>query len=148
MKRVIIASNNLNNAPSIDNPHYRKTIYKDAVDFEQFDKGLKNNKGESEYLLYVFYDTPGQIHHRVGEFLNTNGYLKKLYLDDFEAAQDYLNDGGSPDKVKYTIGDTTFQVQKKKKSILVSQPNGSWEMPRTQAARLYEQLYRSNKGDN
>lgn len=143
-----MASNSLNNAPGFDNPHYRKTIYKDAIDYEEFDRGWKNNLGESESLLYIFYDTPGEIHRRVGEFLNTDGNIRKLYLSEFEAAQDYLNDGGSPDKVRYTIGDTTFQVQKGKKSILVSQPNGSWEMPRVKAARLYEQLYKSSEGES
>jgi len=99
-------------------------------------------------FLYIFYDTPGQISHRVAEFIIDNGVPRRIYQDAFEAAQDYLNDGGSPDKVKYSIGDTTFQVQKGKKSILVSQPSGSWVMPRTQAARLYEQLYKSSEGDN
>lgn len=108
----------------------------------------ETDREQIKNFLYIFYDTPGQISHRVAEFVITNGVPRRIYLDDFEAARDYLNDGGSPDKVKYTIGDTTFQVQKKKKSILVSQPNGSWEMPRAKAARLYEQLYKSNKGDN
>ena len=99
-------------------------------------------------FLYIFYDTPGQISHRVAEFLIDNGRPRRIYLDDFEAAQDYLNDGGSPNKVKYSIGDTTFQVQKGKKSILVSQPKGSWEMPRVKAARLYEQLYKSSEGES
>lgn len=120
------------------------TVYEDRIPVvaEETDREQINN------ILYVFYDIPNQISHRVAEFVITNGIPRRIYLDDFEAAQDYLIDGGSPDKVKYTIGDTTFQVQKKKKSILVSQPNGSWEMPRAKAARLYEQLYKSNKGDN
>ena len=108
----------------------------------------ETDREQIKNFLYIFYDTPGQISHRVAEFVITNGVPRRIYLDDFEAAQDYLNDGGSPDKVKYTIGDTTFQVQKRKKSILVSQPGGSWEMPRAKAARLYEQLYKSSEGDN
>lgn len=108
----------------------------------------ETDREQIKNFLYIFYDTPGQISHRVAEFVITNGVPRRIYLDDFEAAQDYLNDGGSPDKVKYTIGDTTFQVQKGKKSILVSQPSGSWEMPRVKAARLYEQMYKSNEGDN
>lgn len=127
MKRVIITS----------------TVYEDRLPIGSSEIGRE----QINNILYVFYDIPNQISHRVAEFVITNGVPRRIYLDDFEAAQDYLNDGGSPDKVKYTIGDTTFQVQKKKKSILVSQPNGSWEMPRAQAARLYEQLYKSNKGD-
>lgn len=108
----------------------------------------ETDREQIKNFLYIFYDTPGQISHRVAEFVITNGVPRRIYLDDFEAAQDYLNDGGSPDKVKYTIGDTTFQVQKGKKSILVSQPSSSWEMPRVKAARLYEQMYKSNEGDN
>ena len=107
----------------------------------------ETDREQIKNFLYLFYDTPGQISHRVAEFVITNGVPRRIYLDDFEAAQDYLNDGGSPDKVKYTIGDTTFQVQKGKKSILVSQPGGSWEMPRVKAARLYEQMYRTSEGE-
>lgn len=106
------------------------------------------DREQMKNFLYVFYDTPGQISHRVAEFIIDNGVPRRIYKDDFEAAQDYLIDGGSPDKVKYTIGDTTFQVQKGKKSILVIQPNASWNMPRVKAARLYEQMYKSTKGDN
>lgn len=108
----------------------------------------ETDREQIKNFLYIFYATPGQISHRVAEFVITNGVPRRIYLDDFEAAQDYLNDGGSPDKVKYTIGDTTFQVQKGKKSILITQPSGSWEMPRVKAARLYEQMYKSSEGDN
>lgn len=108
----------------------------------------ETDREQIKNFLYIFYDTPGQISHRVAEFVITNGVPRRIYLDDFEAAQDYLNDGGSSDKVKYTIGDTTFQVQKGKKSILIMQPSGSWEMPRVKAARLYEQMYKSSEGDN
>lgn len=120
------------------------TIYEDRVPVA----ASEIDREQIKNFLYIFYDTPGQISHRVFEFVVDNGVPRRIYQDDFEAAQDYLIDGGSPDKVKYSIGDTTFQVQKGKKSILISQPVGSWEMPRAKAARLYEQLYKSNKGDN
>lgn len=120
------------------------TIYEDRVPVA----ASEIDREQIKNFLYIFYDTPGQISHRVFEFVVDNGVPRRIYQDDFEAAQDYLNDGGSPDKVKYSIGDTTFQVQKGKKSILISQPGGSWEMPRAKAARLYEQLYKSSKGDN
>lgn len=119
------------------------TIYEDRVPVA----ASEIDREQIKNFLYIFYDTPGQISHRVAEFIIDNGAPRRIYLDDFEAAQDYLNDGGSPDKVKYTIGDTTFQVQKGKKSILVTQPSGSWEMPRVKAARLYEQMYKSNEGE-
>lgn len=137
MKRVITASDNLAGAPYADNPHYANTMYANAIDYEEFDS-----------VLFVFHNTPGQISHRVREYTTWYGTPREVYLDDFGAAQNYLKFGGSPDKVRYTIGDTTFQVQKDKKSILVSQPGASWSMPRAQAARLYEQLYKSNKGDD
>lgn len=120
------------------------TIYEDRLPVA----ASEIDREQIKNFLYIFYDTPGQISHRVSEFIVDNGVPRRIYLDDFEAAQDYLNDGGSLDKVKYTIGDTTFQVQKGKKSILVIQPNASWNMPRAKAARLYEQMYKANKGDN
>lgn len=120
------------------------TIYEDRLPIGS----AEIDREQIKNFLYVFYNIEGQISHRVAEFVIDNGVPRRIYQDDFEAAQDYLIDGGSPDKVKYTIGDTTFQVQKRKKSIIVSQPGGSWEMPRAKAARLYEQMYKSSKGDN